>query len=273
MLSLLKIEWLKIKKYPAFWWMLGIVALTNPGVNLFAANIIYRDNNNSPRAQIISQLFGNPFSFPEVWHSVAFFSSLFVMIPATLVIMIISNEYTYKTHRQNIIDGWSRSQFIQSKIIDVFLISLVVTLSFVLISIPFGLSKSTEVGVTRWAEQIQYIPLFLLQTFSQLTIAFFLGFLIKRSFISLGAFLFYFLILENTIIGLVRNYTTWEKFTHYLPLELSDRLIPIPAFMSAFDKDSYQQTVDAVPWHVLYTVIFTSIIWWACFAIQKKRDL
>jgi ABC-2 type transport system permease protein len=27
MLALIKIEWLKIKKYPAFWWMLGIVVL------------------------------------------------------------------------------------------------------------------------------------------------------------------------------------------------------------------------------------------------------
>ena len=28
MLALLKIEWLKLKKYRAFWWMLGIVMLT-----------------------------------------------------------------------------------------------------------------------------------------------------------------------------------------------------------------------------------------------------
>ena len=34
MLLLIKIEWLKLKKYPAFWWMLGIVALTYPGVNM-----------------------------------------------------------------------------------------------------------------------------------------------------------------------------------------------------------------------------------------------
>jgi len=33
MQALIKIEWLKIKKYPAFWWMLGIVALTYPGIN------------------------------------------------------------------------------------------------------------------------------------------------------------------------------------------------------------------------------------------------
>ena len=33
------IEWLKIKKYPAFWWMLGIVALTYPSINLMFLNV------------------------------------------------------------------------------------------------------------------------------------------------------------------------------------------------------------------------------------------
>ena len=39
MLSLIKIEWLKIKKYPAFWWMLVIVALTYPSINLMFLNV------------------------------------------------------------------------------------------------------------------------------------------------------------------------------------------------------------------------------------------
>ena len=36
---LLKIEWLKIKKYPAFWWMLAIVMLTYPSINYMFYNI------------------------------------------------------------------------------------------------------------------------------------------------------------------------------------------------------------------------------------------
>jgi hypothetical protein len=274
MLSLLKIEWLKIKKYPAFWWMLAIVALTNPGINMFA-NFVFSNKagSNNPRTQIIASLFGNPFSFPEAWHSVSFFSSLFVMIPATLVIMIVANEYTYKTHRQNIIDGWTRSEFVWSKMIDVFLISFVVTLSVIVIGLFFGFTVSTEIGMTRWAEQIKYIPLFFLQTFSQLSIAFLLGFVIKRSFISLGAFLFYFLILENVFIWLIKEHTPFKSLSHYLPLEISDRLIPPPAFWSMFDTAAYNESLNAIPWHVLYTCIFTAGIWWLCFYIQKKRDL
>lgn len=105
MLSLIKIEWLKIKKYPAFWWMLGIVALTYPGVNLLFYNVYQQLTEKKDfTSTIAKQLFGNPFAFPETWHSVAFFSSCFVIVPAILVIMMITNEYQYKTHRQNVIN-------------------------------------------------------------------------------------------------------------------------------------------------------------------------
>lgn len=33
MAHIVRTEWLKIKKYPAFWWVMGITALTYPGVN------------------------------------------------------------------------------------------------------------------------------------------------------------------------------------------------------------------------------------------------
>ena len=80
MFSLIKIEWLKIKKYPAFWWMLGIVALTYPGVNTMFY-YIYLDiaNGKDMARNVAKMLLGNPFAFPETWHSVAYFSSFFVL--------------------------------------------------------------------------------------------------------------------------------------------------------------------------------------------------
>ena len=35
MFSIARTEWLKIKKYPAFWWVMGITAITYPAVNSF----------------------------------------------------------------------------------------------------------------------------------------------------------------------------------------------------------------------------------------------
>jgi len=71
MLSLIKIEWLKIKKYPAFWWMLVIVALTYPSINLMFLNVYEEISKGKEMGAIAKMLLGNPYAFPETWHSVA----------------------------------------------------------------------------------------------------------------------------------------------------------------------------------------------------------
>ncbi|HEY2722774.1 MAG TPA: ABC transporter permease, partial [Chitinophagaceae bacterium] len=129
MMNLLKTEWLKIKKYPAFWWIIGITALSYPGINFITyngyQNLVHRKDQGGKIAQFV---LGNPFTFPEVWHTVAYFSTWFVFIPSVVVIMLITNEYTYKTNRQNIIDGWGRSEFMFSKLIDVLIVTLLISI-------------------------------------------------------------------------------------------------------------------------------------------------
>ena len=274
MLSLIKIEWLKIKKYPAFWWMIGIIAITYPGVNAMFLGV-YKTMTSSKDmvAQIASALLGNPFAFPEAWHSVAYFSSAFIMIPAVLVIMLINNEYSYKTHRQNIIDGWSRTEFILSKLIDVVIISIVVTIVYTLVTIGFA-AIADNTAMYRWREQLQYIPLFFLQTFAQLSLAFLAGYFIRKAFLALGVFLFYAVVIENFLVGFLE----YKKINiyEYLPFEISDRLIPRPAFAAKFGTDGlakYNALIAAIPTHIVLTILLTTIVWLICFAHNKKRDL
>ena len=274
MLTLIKIEWLKIKKYPAFWWMLGIVALTYPGLNMmFYYGYLKATSGKEITNNIARMLLGNPFAFPETWHSVAYFSSFFVLLPSILVIMLVTNEYNFRTHRQNIIDGWSRQQYITSKLFDVLIVSVIATLVYIVVSASFGIYADSSL-TGQWSSQLQYIPLFLLQTFAQLSIAFLLGYLIKKAFIALGIFLFYYLIIENIA-------TTYAKFKlndigRFLPFEISDRLIPSPAFFGRFGKDAkegYEHALKAIPEHVVYTIILTTGIWLICYAVHKRRDL
>ena len=273
MLTLIKIEWLKIKKYPAFWWMLLIVMLTYPGINLMFYKGYVNATSRKGIGDIAKTLLGNPFEFPETWHSVAYFSSFFILLPAILVIMLVTNEYNFRTHRQNIIDGWSRQQYITSKLFDVLIVSVIVTLVYIAVSIFLGIYVDNGTMYS-WKQQLQYIPLFLLQTFSQLSIAFLMGYLIKKAFIALGLFLFYYMIIENIA-------ATYAKFKlndigRFLPFEISDRLIPSPAFFGRFGKDmkdGYEKALSAVPEHVVYTLILTTGIWLICYAVHKRRDL
>jgi NRPS condensation-like uncharacterized protein len=59
----------------------------------------------------------------------------------------------------------------------------------------------------------------------------------------------------------------------FLPLEISDRMIPIPAFPGKFNADAYKKALTAVNTHILLTVLLTALIWWICFRVNSKRDL
>jgi hypothetical protein len=277
MFSLIQIEWLKIKKYPAFWAMLIIVLLTYPAANLMFYNV-YLDITTQKGTQMLAKMFlGNPFAFPETWHTVAYISSFFVILPSILVIMLVTNEYQYKTQRQNVIDGWTRRQFMASKLIDVFIVSAITTLLYTLVAIGFSIYADTFDPTKMW-EQSYYIGLFFLQTFAQLSIAFLLGYLIKKAFIALGIFLFYYLIVENIATGYIRMKA--EKIGgdlgRYLPFEISDRMIVAPAFIGRFGKDiktAYEKSLSEVPSQIALSLLLTTAIWALCFFLHRKKDL
>lgn len=271
MTNLLKTEWLKIRKYKAFWWMTGIIALSYPGINYIFLQI-YREllKKGNETSQMVKFLIGNPFTFPEVWHTVAYASSIFIFIPALAVIMFITNEYTYKTHRQNIIDGWSRKQFMTSKFIDVLFIALLVTILFTLTALIIGIVNNSEGKGNVW-NGAGYIGLFALQAFAQLSIAFLIAFLIRKAFIALGIFLFYFIIVEPAIVGIAK--VKANDIGKYMPVEISDRLVPVPAFLGRLDEAAYKASIAAINTHVIYSILLTVLVWLLCFSINSKRDL
>jgi ABC-2 type transport system permease protein len=271
MSNLLKTEWLKLKKYWAFWGMAGIVALTYPGINSIFYQIFSEltKKGDANTMMVMKMLLGNPFTFPEVWHTVSYASSMFVFIPAIVVIMFITNEYTYKTHRQNVIDGWSREQFLTSKFIDVLIITLLATLIFVLVALTIGYINIDESNGNTLG-QTKYIGLFFLQTFSQLSLAFLIALLTRKAFIALGVFLFY-KIAEKILVGIA----TWKAndIGRFLPFEMSNRLIPVPAFVGKLNAQSYQRNQDLINQHFALTIGLIIITWSICFWINKKRDL
>lgn len=272
MTSLVRTEWLKMKKYNAFWWIMGLTALSYPGIiYIFYKGYENFINNPSQAGQIAKMALGNPFSFPEAWHTIAFSASCFVFIPAVVVIMLMSNEYSFRTHRQNIIDGWSRKQFVTSKLIDVLIISVIITTLYAVVTFIIGVSNQERLIKHTW-DQVYYVGLFGLQTFAQLSIAFLIGFLVRKAFLALGIFLFYFVVLENILVGVMSHYDI--MIYKYLPIEISDRIIPAPAFWGRLESiESYNASLAAIPKYIILTIILTSIVWLLCYRINSRRDL
>lgn len=269
MAALLKTEWLKIKKYPAFWWMTGIVALSYPGMNYAIYSNGYKDQLNDKTAGPFLRMLPNPFTFPDVWQTVAFISSFFIFIPSIVVIMFITNEYTYKTHRQNVIDGWSRRDFMMSKMIDVAIISLLATILYFITAVVIG-TVNSDGSTGAFYEGTKYIGLFFLQVFSQLSIALLIAFFVRKAFIALGIFLFYYFPVEPILVALGKKWA--NGIGEFLPLEISDRLIPLPHLFIRREAD-WKALMEQSNIHILYTILLLGITWGICFWVNSKRDL
>ena len=56
-----------------------------------------------------------PMPFPRCGND-HFVSSFLLFIAGLIMIILVTNEYSFKTHRQNVIDGVTRTQFIVTKL-------------------------------------------------------------------------------------------------------------------------------------------------------------
>ncbi len=132
MLHLLKIEWLKVKNYKAFWIFIILYLFAILGINYIGYYINEITVESMPASQV---LMGTPYAFPKVWQTVGFMSSWLLYFPGILFIMLLTNEFNFKTHRQNIIDGWTRKDFVTVKFVFAFLFSAAATIFIFLVAL------------------------------------------------------------------------------------------------------------------------------------------
>jgi hypothetical protein len=231
MTDLLKIEWLKIKGYKTFWVLSALFIISIFGINYFVFYVKQLTVKNAP----VDSIVGTPFSFPYVWHTVSYFSSFLLVIPGLMIITSITNEFTYKTSRQNIIDGWSRSDFIKVKMLLVLILSAISTAIVFITSIIFGLVSSS----TFTFENIEYVGFYFMQALSYSMLALLISLFIKRSGLAIGIFFLYSFIIEN-MLGAFINFGTGRIDVrtgpgNFLPLNSVDSLVPFPLLRNIID--------------------------------------
>jgi hypothetical protein len=233
MLSALKVEWMKVKNYRTFWILLAITIVSIPGISYMLYNLM---DNSFPKSKGAQMILGSPFAFPDVWQTVTWNSTLLFIIPALLIITLTTNEFTFKTHRQNVIDGWSRRQFISVKLVELLLLSALCTIVVLLTVLGFGyIGNKVAADVSVWRNS-RFIGFYFVQMLSYSMIAFLLSMLIKRAGLSIGIFLIYMLA-ENIIVGIMRTRYNIQG-VNYLPEETNDRLIPFPYAKAILARDT-----------------------------------
>lgn len=225
------------------------------------------------------------FNFPFIWHFNAWIAAWLKIFFAIVIVSIVANEYSYRTLKQNLIDGLSKKEFITSKFLTVVLFSVASTVFLFLVSLILGLifSDYTEIGII--FSDMQYIFAYLLKLICFFSFCMFLAFLVKRSAFALG-FLGLWQVVEGLIailfqyIKVKTEVDLFESVYNFLPLNAMSDLIEEPitrfgAVQSAASQlgETFTGGYD-VPWlSVLICIGWTTLFVYWSYAILKKRDL
>src|SRR5271170_1366948 len=140
MLHLLKIDLKKLTNYRTFWVVCGLYFFTLAFVT--ASGMEFLKWLASKGAEFGANININRiplYHFPDVWQNLVFISGMFKIVLAIMVVISITNEFQYRTIRQNIIDGMSRWEFLQSKMLTNILLSLMSVAMVFLIALVTGL--------------------------------------------------------------------------------------------------------------------------------------
>jgi len=229
MMHLLQIEWLKLRKYRAF-----IVMSIFFIVGVFATNyIVFLANRELAATPGPGSLLSfSPYHFPNTWQTTTYATGFILIIPALLLIMLFTNEYTYKTHRQNIIDGLSRQQFISVKMMMALIFAAVATVLVFITALLFGFASGSDFS----ASGIEFVGYFFLKALTYNMIGLLIAVLIKRTGFATGLF-FLYLGGENFVAKLLDFWSIKIKVTSgkdigsmgdYLPMNAADGLLTFP---------------------------------------------
>ena len=140
------------------------------------------------------------FNFPYIWHFNTYMASLFKFFLLLVIVSMISNEYSYKTLKQNLIDGLSKKEFILSKFYTVIVLAGISTLFVFIVSLVLGFIYSDYNELTIITSDLEYLVGFFIKLVGFFSFGLFFGFLVKRSAFAVGA-MFVWLILESIFKG------------------------------------------------------------------------
>ena len=226
MLDLFKIEWLKIKTYRTFWILfLGFLVFYPLAFYFSAYKFMERFNDSeSMQEKILKTMMDAPFVFPKVWLAASWMGGMFFILIGMLFILLITNEVQYRTHRQNIIDGWTRMDFLKAKFSLLIFFVLVSTALVFLMGFLVGSIYSSS--ISNMTDGLYYVGYFMLMATLYLMLAYLVAILVKRTGLSI--------IIYFAIVCIVDN-VLWLIFTlkgsqlgYFMPLEVVDSLVPNP---------------------------------------------
>ncbi|GHE61984.1 MULTISPECIES: ABC transporter permease [Roseivirga] len=208
------------------------------------------------------------YEFPDIWQNLTSVAIWFKLLLGFSLVFSITNEFSYRTIRQNVIDGLSKHEFILSKIIMAGFLAAASTVTLFVLGLITGLMYSTEISFMLIFEDSFFLLAFFIQLFSFLLFTLLIGVLIKKSIIAMGLLVFWILAVENGFY-IYSQVKKIEWIEYLLPIKSINALIHNP-----FPKYVFMEIQDWVALPELLLVLgYGGLFYWATIRLVVKRDL
>ena len=270
MIHLLKIEWLKQRHYILFKILIGAYLFFLPAILFIGKKI-----PDVPNSMVDPQLL--LFHFPSVWKYLGYIGNWLVFfIFGFMAVLIITNEYSYRTLRQNIISGMERSEWFWSKVLFVIGVSLSASLYYALCAIVIGLAHGMDdtIYLSTVFKNSSYFFRYFLMCLGYMSFGMLVGVWVKRTGIALFAFIGYAFLLEPVLRG-IHLYFIKNETMHYYPLNVIEDLCPIPfaEFADDFLRGNGFSPFLPTGITLVLATVYILLFGWLAYRRLAKSDL
>jgi len=261
MLHLLKIEFKKIIPFSTFWVIFGLVFLLTPA-------IFYSIGQMGGQGISLSSIY----NFPGVWNNITYLGSWFNLLIGMCVVILVCNEFSFKTFRQHVIDGQSKADFVISKILLITVFALFSAIYLFIIGFLFG-SISNNPDNISFLTDIKYIFIYFIQAIGYMSVALLIATLIRSTALSIILFL------ASIAIESIIQFAIPYPFDKYFPMETIANLTPNP-FLNPIEMQPGIEVANPlaqaqIPFNttLIVSIIYIFIFWGITYFILTKKDI
>lgn len=272
MMRLFSIEIRKIVPYRMFWVMSGVYLLALFFFFYGLPSLIdyFSLRSNAPEVKLLKNFLYN---FPDIWQNLAWAASLRLFIKIFLgmiVIILVTNEYSYLTIRNNIINGLSRADFYLSKLYLVLFFSIISTFLLLIAGLALGFIYSSTVTIHAVFGKLQFLLAYFVEIFVFLVFALMVGILVKRTGFAIGVLFVY------PILELIIQEQLDESIRPFLPVNAMNHLLRTPntSLIQFKSPDFPVDLQTGLAWQdfvvaLAYAALYIAISLW----VIRRRDI
>jgi ABC-2 type transport system permease protein len=257
MIPLLQTELRKVLPYRTFWMILILFM----GLLLL---IFYAASGFTINAQQVGADF---YSFPGIWRRLTYFASYFNLLLSILLLILITDEYAFRTLRQQIIDGRTRAEAVMAKFWLILVLALGATFFLLLLGLGFGLANTAGVRFLAVVQEIHFLGYYLVQAVGYMSLALLIGHLVRKSGMGILSFLVYTWVLEPLL-----HTRMPDELDRYFPVKVFGSLTPMPQreMLELFTGPSRALPPELA---VLPALLYSGLFCLLAYGLLRVRDL